>query len=160
MRRYWLISVPRSQVKDRRRCSGELAHLADHGLGDAVGVVAAGEVQQDHEPGGAFDQGADRGAARGSDDQVAFPVPGHGPVGDLGGALADRERLAVGVRAPVTSTAPGSAGRAFQAQLFAQIGPQVPAGLHIERLVDRLGRHALHTPGRVLVGQHLRDQRR
>ena len=64
----------------------------------------AGQVQQDREPGGALHQGADRRAVAGAEDQVALPVPGHGPVGDLGGALADREGLprrgCSGVRMP------------------------------------------------------------
>jgi hypothetical protein len=48
-------------------------------------------VQQHDEPGGALDQGADRGGAVFSDDQVAFPVSGHGPISDLGRPLADHD---------------------------------------------------------------------
>ena len=48
------------------------------------------KVQQHREPGGALNQGSDRGTVE-SDDQVAFPVSWHCPVVGLGGALGDHD---------------------------------------------------------------------
>ena len=72
----------------------------------------------------ALHQGADRGLVRGPHDQVAFPVPGHGPVGDLGGALADRERLLVGAERVALGRVAGPRCRPFQAELPVQVRPQ------------------------------------
>jgi len=53
-----------------RQGAGEgLVHHSDRGF--------QGQVHQHREPGCALDQGADRGSAR-ADDQVAFPMSGHG----------------------------------------------------------------------------------
>ena len=60
-------------------------------VGEPVGDVVGGlvvELDQHPHPGGALDQGGDRAGAVGADDQVAFPVAGHGPVVGLGGTLA------------------------------------------------------------------------
>ena len=58
------------------------------------GLVAvpfhAREVQQDREPSGALNEGADRGALE-PQDQIAFPVSRHSSVLCLGGALADHD---------------------------------------------------------------------
>ena len=48
------------------------------------------QVQQHGEAGGALDQRADRRAVQ-AEDQIALPVPGHGPVLGLGGPLADQD---------------------------------------------------------------------
>ena len=66
---------------------GQFGHRLDHRRGDGLGGVIGGQVQQDGEPGGPFDQGADRAAVAGTEDQIAFPVPGHGAIGGLGGTL-------------------------------------------------------------------------
>ena len=99
-------SLPRSQVSDRRSCSGSVVIVAASAFFIVIGAVAgqrrarsssrgidavavlAGQVDQHREPGGALDQRADRGAFQ-PDDQVAFPVPGDGAVLGLGGPLAD-----------------------------------------------------------------------
>ncbi len=54
--------------------------------------MAVGEWEQHHIPGPAFDEGADRGLAF-AHDQVAFPMPGHGPVLDRGGPFTDHDRV-------------------------------------------------------------------
>ena len=64
-------------------------------LGDAFFMAAltssasstVGQVEQQHVAGGPLHQGADRRAVSLADDEVAFPVPGHGPVVDLGRAF-------------------------------------------------------------------------
>ena len=83
------ISLPWSQVIVRNSSSGSLRDRSSHGLVDLLGDAAVGEVQQHHVAGGALDEGADRGRGVLADDQVAFPVAGHGPVFDLGWPFAD-----------------------------------------------------------------------
>ena len=63
-------------------------------------------MQQHHVAGGALDQGAHRGAAVLAQDEVALPVAGHGPIGDLGGTLRDHHHA--GDRAPVVHRGPGA----------------------------------------------------
>jgi len=78
-----------------------IASGVSDGLGAAAGqgraVLDAGlntvafhtrQVQQHREPGGSFDQRADRGPVQ-ADDQVAFPVAGHRAVVSIGGSGAD-----------------------------------------------------------------------
>jgi hypothetical protein len=63
----------------------------DDGVGDGVGVVAAGQRQQGQVAGAALDDGADGGVrGRRAHDQVAFVVPGDQAALGLGGPLADR----------------------------------------------------------------------
>ena len=76
-----------------------------------------------------------------------------------GGALSDRERLAVQLPAPID----GAAGLALDAagrELFGQLTTQTTAALDVERLVDRLVAHALHLRSPGLVAQHRGDQLR
>jgi hypothetical protein len=71
-------------------------------------------------------------------------MPGHRPVGGLGRAGGDVQPQPgpVGTHRPTGGRA-RSAGRPTGAQrhLPGQLGPQVPAGLQVDRLVDRLVRH-------------------
>ena len=76
--------VPCRAVAQQR---GQRPHLADDGVLHVFGVVPVGQVQEDREPGGAFHEGSDRAAVAGTADQVAFPVAGDRPVGDLGRPL-------------------------------------------------------------------------
>ena len=92
MSRQLAISLPRSQVMERRRCSGSSRHRLDHRGGHRVRRCGRGQVQQHREPGAALDQGADRTVVR-PDDQVAFPMAGHGPIRGFGGPVADSEFL-------------------------------------------------------------------
>src|SRR5215213_7619400 len=50
----------------------------------------AGKMEQQREAGCALDQGADSRAAK-AQDEVAFPVPGHRPIGSFGRTLADHD---------------------------------------------------------------------
>lgn len=85
----WLaISAPWSQVIDRRLVEQRRDRLAHRGV-DAVRGSAVLEVEQQHEPGGPFDEGGDRGAAALTEDEVAFSVAGHCSVVDRGGAVGD-----------------------------------------------------------------------
>ena len=101
-----------------------------------------GQVEQDREPACALDEGADRGLVT-ANNEVAFPVSRDRPVLDLGRPVTDLERVLVGaVLAPLRSA--GNSLFPLQAQLLGQVSPQVPAGLNVEGLVDRLVTH-LHT---------------
>ena len=57
-------------------------------------------MQQDREPGAAFDQDPDRGLPAGAEHEVAFPAAGDRTVGEFRGPVGDAERLAVGAGAP------------------------------------------------------------
>ena len=76
--------------------------------------VAAGQVQQDREPGRSVRPGCRSRSVPGAHDQVAFPMAGHGPVGDLGRPLADRERIGVRARCRAGRCCPGLAWRRFR----------------------------------------------
>jgi hypothetical protein len=52
-----------------------------------------GDPAQQDVAGAALDQCGDGRAATGADEQIAFPVPGYRPVGDLGGTLRDHHRV-------------------------------------------------------------------
>ena len=150
----WDSSLPRSQVNDRRSCSGSVRHrrrervlhrdravAGERGAvlrarDDAVAVLAW-QVDQHREPGRALDQRADRGALQ-ADEQVAFPVPGDGSVLGLGGPFADHH-LGRDVR-PGLLAGPGPRDpqRPPGAQAGDQLALQRAAALDVERLVDRL----------------------
>src|SRR6266542_4588730 len=117
------------------------------GPGSAVAVHAR-QVQQHREPGGALDQGADRGTVQ-SEDEVALPVPRHGAVVGLGGTLADHDRWGGELLATPTSAGPWHTERTAAAQACGQLAAQRPAALHIQRLVDRLVRD----PHRPIMGE-------
>ena len=106
-------------------------------VADGFGGAAVWQMDQHHVAGGAFDEGADRGGSVGADDQVAFPMPGDGPVVHLGRPLADHDHR-VGE--------PGGTGGGVAVRLAAGApGPQSAAGLQVEGLVDRLRGHP-HLP--------------
>lgn len=126
------------------------------GQGDLV--VPVGQVQQQAVPAAALDQGGDRRA----DDQIAFPVPGHRPVGGLRRPLADLDQIqdprrpsrpGLGLPAGLTQRSPG-------AQTLGQLSAQRTPALHEQRLIDRLVRHPhLRLAGK-LGDQPGRDQLR
>lgn len=69
---------------------GQGLDRGDEAIADGLGVVSAVRQVDEHGvAGAALDQGGDCGASACTDDQVAFPVAGHGPVVDGGGAVAD-----------------------------------------------------------------------
>ena len=100
-------------------------------------ALLARQVDQHREPGGALDEGADRRALQ-PDDEIAFPVPGHGTVLGFGRAFADHH-LGRDV-APRPSA--GSGSWHPQCPPGAQAGHELAlersAALDVERLVDRL----------------------
>ncbi len=100
-------------------------------------VVHRREVQQHREPGSSLDEGADRGAAQ-AEDQIALPVAGHRAVLDLGGPLADQDRLAHETLAASSAAGSGNTQRPPGPQTGCELAPQRSAPLHIQRLVDRL----------------------
>ena len=80
----------------------------------------AGQVEQHRESGGAFDQCADRGAAK-ADDEVAFPVSRNRSVLGLGGPLADHDVGAYKRLAATTAASPRHAQRPPGAQAGRQL---------------------------------------
>ena len=73
-------------------------------------------------------------------DQVAFPVAGDGAVIRFGGTLGDVDHVGDLV-APLAGAPARAPQRSPGPQALGQIAAQRPAGLDIQRLVDRLGRH-------------------
>src|SRR3982075_3288482 len=72
---------------------GQRLDLDGHRGADRLGAVVDGEVQQHDIAGGPLHQGADGGVVVLGDDQVAFPVAGHGAVFDLGGTIRDHHHV-------------------------------------------------------------------
>jgi len=64
-----------------------------HGGFDVHRGAAVGEVQQQHKPSGPLDDGAHGAAAALAQDEVAFPVAGHGAISDLGGPFGDHDHV-------------------------------------------------------------------
>ena len=77
-----------------------------------------------------------------AEEQVAFPVAGHRPVVGLGGPFADVERAAELALAVHHRVAQRPAGGVSAAQIAGQLLAQRASGLHEQRQVDRLVRHA------------------
>ena len=160
----WAISAPWSQVSERRSCSGSVVILAAIASRTASApcpasagpfstralavAVHARQVQQHREPGGALDQCPDRRAVQ-SDDQIAFPVARHRPVGGFGRALADHDLRADEVPAAPARAGPRHAQRPPGAQARGQLAAQRAAALDVERLIDRL----VADPHRLIIGE-------
>jgi hypothetical protein len=108
------------------------------------------EWERQHGAAVALDQGPDRAGPL-AEHQLAFPMPGHGPVGRLSGSLADMQgaaELPTSLRQPL---APWVAHRPTGAQTALQLTAQRTAALDEQRQVDGLVRHPHH---RILgVGQ-------
>jgi hypothetical protein len=137
---------------------GQRADGFAYGLLDQVRVTAFGQVQKQQVADGPLDQGADRGAADLADDQVAFPVAGHGPVPGLGGTFADHHHV-LDVPGPAVAAAGAAPGPA-RAQAPGQLPAQLAAALHVQRLVDGLVAHMHHGIARELDPQPTGDLHR
>ena len=136
MRAWRASSVPRSQVRVRANQPGVAAHPGDDRVGDRVGGVPVGQVQQGEVAGHPLHDGADRGVGRlRAHHQVAFVVAGHQAL-HFGGPGADRDRAddlaaRLAAAAPLPGPAPGPQGRG-------QVPFQPAARVNVDRLVDRL----------------------
>ena len=95
------------------------------------------QVQQHGEAGGAFDQGADRGAVQ-ADDEVPCPVSRNSPILDLSGPLTDQDFLGDERSSPAAGTGSGHPQGPPGTQSGRQLAPQPAASLDVEGLVDRL----------------------
>ena len=120
--------------------------LITHRLADAVaaddiavfGVVAVGQGEQDRVAGGAFHERADGAFVGAPADQVALPMAGHGPVGDLGGPFVDHDHRFAKARTPASPLAARAAHGAAPSQRLGEILSQFARALHVDGLVDRL----------------------
>src|SRR5271155_3101789 len=98
-------------------------------------------MQQQGEPGHALHHGADRRRGlRAAQDEVALPIAGYRPVGDLRWALADVDHVQDAAAAFIGASL-WFASRAPGAQVFMQLTAQAATALHINRLIDRLVGH-------------------
>ena len=121
-----------------------------HGLGAMTGqggsVLHAGrgamarharQVQQHGEARGALHQPADRRAAE-AEDQVSFPMAGHGSVGRFRRTLADHDLGRDEALAPPACARPRDPQRPAAAQAGGQLAAETAAALDEQRLVDGL----------------------
>ena len=93
------------------------------------------QVQQHREPRCALYQRADRGTLQ-AQDEVAFPVTRHSPIGHFRRALADHDlRHDKGLASSATAR-PWHTQRPPGAQTGRQLAAQSPTALHVKRLVD------------------------
>src|SRR5215212_5938787 len=158
----WAISAPWSQVNERRRCCERVV------IEDAIASRTAsapcpasagplwtrgwpwlsmrGRCSSIREAGAALDQRPDRRAAQ-PDDEIAFPVARHGPIGGFGRALADQQLRTDELLAASTRPGPRHAQRSPGPQARGQLATQRAPTLHVERLIDRL----MRDPHRVII---------
>ena len=127
--------VPCRAVAQQR---GQRPHLADDGVLHVFGVVPVGQVQEDREPGGAFHEGAGRAAVAGTADQVALPVAGDRPVGDLGRPVAGHGHGLAEPGASGLAVAAVPAGDVPPSHGMFELESQLSLALHVDGLVDGL----------------------
>ena len=99
------------------------------GSGTAV-FVESRQVEQHREPGGTLNEGADRRATQ-PEDEIAFPVPGNGPVVCLSRSLGDHD---LGVNERLPSGTPASSRhpqRASRPKARRQLPTQPAAPLNV-----------------------------
>ena len=102
--------------------------------GGLVGQVERGEVAA-----GAFDHGADRGGGAGrADDQVAFVVARDQPALDLAGRSPIGTAPTIWPRVSRPCGCCAAAARSARCAVGPQLAAQLPAGLDVDRPVDRL----------------------
>ena len=122
-----------------------------HHLGNGYGFAVVGQGEQHREPGGAFHEGAGLGLAVATDDEVAFPVAGHGTIVDLGGSFGDHDF--VFDRSATLGVTGGDRARCapftFRAQMFHEFFVEPGAALHEQGLIDRF----VHETHAVIVGE-------
>ncbi len=155
------ISPPWSRASERRSCPcRELSWaviatapwLAIGGPFLTCGVLPKpsirGQVQQHRVSVGALHKSPDRELLQ-VDDQVAFLVPGHCPVGGLGGPGGDRDLLGDEGPAAALGAGPRLTQRPPGRQTRGQLPGQYATALDIQRLVDRL----VADPHRLIIGE-------
>src|SRR5579863_671960 len=113
-----------------------------------LAVLGWWEVQQHREAARAFHQRADSRVAE-TQDQVAFPVAGNGPVPSLCGPLADHHLLGHELLATRSNPCPGDPKRPARAQARDELTLQRAAALDEQRLIDRL----VADPHRLIIGE-------
>ena len=123
-----------------------LHHLSNGGCSPVVG-----QTEQHREPGGAFHQGAGLGLASSPDDEVAFPVSGHGTIVDLDWTFGDHHF--VDDRAAPFSVSGRDRARltpfTFPAQVLDEFFVEPGTALHEQGLIDRF----VHDTHAVIVGE-------
>src|SRR5690606_21227318 len=120
-----------------------------------IGGTGAAHLDQHHEAAGALDQGSDRRAVACTLDQVAFPVAGNQPVGDLWRTDVDALHVR-DLAAPVGAAAARLAGAAALPQAGDQLLAQLAARQHVDGAVDCFVRHAVSDLVRVGIAQYPR----
>ena len=127
----------------RRKVLRQLHDGVRHSLIDVLGLSSVGEVEEHDVAAGALDQGADRGPVALTDDQVAFPVAGNGPVFGLRWTLGDHDHARD--LSPSLDPAARSALRPTGAQATGKLPSQLRHGPRTNSdMIDRLVAHPHH----------------
>src|SRR5580704_16349316 len=127
---------------------GQRLDLGPERLDHVLGAAIPTEFGEHHVPGVSLDQRRDERLVTRPDQQIALPVPGHGAILDLRRPLRDRDH--VSDPRSTRHLALGFALLAAGPQLSGQLPTQLPAGLDIQRAVDRL----VTNPHPSIVGIH------
>ncbi len=136
------ISLPWSQVNERRSCAGRGDRRGER-VGDHISGVTGRQSDEHHEATGSLDQGRD-GADALAEDEIAFPMSRNGTVVGFCGSFADVDQVAdlpLTVANVLWVCGRPTAGTS-RAEIAGQLFAQRAAGLHEQRLIDRLVRHA------------------
>ena len=132
------ISLPRSQVRERRSSCGQLADVLGE-RGNHGRRIAAGDLDQHRKAGGSFDQRRDVGVVRAAE-KVTFPMARHGAILGLGRPLADGDRIDDLSQSALGDAAFGLAHLPLGAQMRHQLLLQHAARLNEEAAIDRFVR--------------------
>lgn len=104
---------------------GQLQDPAAEGGDDLVRGAPVGQRHEHHVAARPFDEGGHCGVA-GADHQVAFPMAGHGPIGDLGGSFAAVDDVGE-LASACTPNAVTGQPRTSRSQHARRVGCVVPA---------------------------------
>jgi hypothetical protein len=115
-------------------------------------ALHARQVQQHREAGGPLDERPDRGAVE-TDDEVAFPVTRHCPVGNFCGPFTDEDLWGDELLASATCPSSRNAQRPPGSQARDEFTLQRAAPLDVERLVDGFVRD----PHGLIIGEIERE---
>ena len=107
-------------------------------------------MHEHHIAGGAFDKSAYRRTIVLAHDQITLPMPGYGPVFDLGGPVADHDHRMGETNPPAAGLPMRDAPSVSGAQRSGQLTAQLAAALQIQGLIDSFVDHVqLRTVGKV-----------
>src|SRR5664280_1393010 len=135
-----LTLIPGHRIPDELR---QLLHLHREEPRNPIRVAVVRDTNQHREPGRPLHQGRDLRRVRLPDDQVPLPETRHRPIPGLRRPLAD-VRHVPDLPHTARGTRPVDTLGSSLPQRQLQLGPQLTAGLQVQRLIDRLVGHPHH----------------